>query len=319
MLILRVFNICHSNEKLTKPALAALFSLALASGMAQADQKPAQSAVHSGAPLACGVPEPGARDTPPAPPVHIESVDIHLELRLRNGRKIRLKGLEPPRGTPANPGLAEEARLALAGWVAGETAQSTSVQGEPDRWGRHEASLFLPGPGPGAPWLHAAGHLIAHGWGRVDPAGLPADCVKWLYLQEQSARAAALGLWSDPHYRVIDAANPGDLSAHGGQIVLIEGLVSSVGTLRTLSFVNLGPRRGRDPALVVSRRIAGEMERAGVKLATLTGQRIRARGVLQIIDEQVTDENRRSPRIEIMSALAVETMVAGGSRREPGD
>lgn len=318
MLDFGVFNICRSNEKLTTPALALMPILAAgAASLALAIVPAAAQTDTAAAPAACGAPERAGEGAALAEPVHVESVDIHLELRLRNGRKIRLRGLEPPRGTPTNPALAEEARLALAGWLEGEKAQSSPVRGEPDRWGRHEAALFMPAPGQGARLLHAAAHLnvashlIANGWGRVDPAGLTPDCAKWLYQQEQAARSAALGLWSDPHYQVIDAANPGDFSTRGGQIVLIEGLVSSVGALRTLSFINLGPRRGRDPALVVSRRIATGLERAGVKVATLPGQRIRARGILQI-----TDENRKSLRIEIVSDTAIERLTPSAAPRQ---
>jgi len=237
--------------------------------------------------------------------VSIESVTAHLEIRLRDGRLVRLAGLEAPRGTPGNPGLAEEARIALSGWIAGGGALAAVEPGEPDRWGRHAASLFA-APMGGAGELHVAGELLAGGWGRADPLSAKGDCLLWLYARESAARASRLGLWADPHYAVIDPARtadePGRLRALAGAIVIIEGQVSGIGAGRTLTFINLGPRRGRDPALTLDRRALAGLRQAGLSAQTLNGLRIRARGLLH----PPAGEGPGGARLEILEAGAIE-------------
>lgn len=237
--------------------------------------------------------------------VSIETVTAHLEIRLRDGRLLRLAGLEAPRGTPGNPGLAEEARIALSGWIAGGGALAAIEPGEPGRWGRHGASLFAaPMGGPGE--LHVAGELLASGWGRADPLGAKGECLLWLYGRESAARNAGLGLWADPHYAVLEAAKAADdaarLRALAGSIVIIEGRVSGVGAGRTLTFVNLGPRRGRDPALTLDRRALAGLRQDSLSAQSLTGLRIRARGLLHPPPET----SPGGARIEILDAGAIE-------------
>ena len=237
--------------------------------------------------------------------VFVESVTPHLEIRLRDGRLLRLAGLEAPRGTPDNPALAEEARIALGGWIAGGGALAAIEPGEPDRWGRHAASLFA-APMGGAGELHVAGELLAGGWGRADPLSAKGDCLIWLYARESAAGASGLGLWADPHYAVIDATRAADeperLRALAGAIVIIEGQVSGIGAGRTLTFLNLGPRRGRDPALTLDRLALAGLRQAGMSAQTLTGLRIRARGLLH----PPAGEGPGGARIEILDAGAIE-------------
>ncbi len=90
---------------------------------------------------ACG-PQPS--DTP----VTVASVSDTLEVRLADGRLLRLAGLDPPRATPADPALPAKARAALEAWVAGGAVTMRSLAAEPDRWNRTPVLLFHPAPTP---------------------------------------------------------------------------------------------------------------------------------------------------------------------------
>lgn len=229
-------------------------------------------------------------------PVQVGSVDIHLELRLHDGRKLRLNGIEAPRGTPGNPGLPETARLWLESALARDPARASISPGDRDRWGRNAARI-----GSGAsPDL--AVELLRAGWARVDAADAPTTCLSLLFDAEREARAAGRGLWADPAYAVLDAASPERFQGHGGRIVITEGVVTSVAKWRTLTFLNFGKARRGEVSAALSRSLAAAMEKAGSPPASLKGAHIRIRGLLNV---------RNSPRIEIFSQNAIEILAPG--------
>ncbi len=97
---------------------------------------------------ACG-PQPG--DTL----ADVVFISETLEMRLADGRVLRLAGLDPPRATAADPALAAKARAALEAWVAGGAVAFRSLAAEPDRWNRTPVLLFHPAPPPVAPVARA--------------------------------------------------------------------------------------------------------------------------------------------------------------------
>ena len=253
-------------------------------GLAQEAQKTQGAAVSQEA----GCP------SPTGPPVQIASVDTHLELRLADGRKLRLRGIEPPRGTPGNPGLAEAARLFLADRVEGMKLSADIAVGAPDRWGRQLAILASDRA------VSTSAELIAAGWARFEPGDAQPGCETTLLRLESNARDARQGLWADPAYAVLAANDHASFAGRGGQIVLMEGTIVSTGQWRSLTFLNLGRDRRADPAIVLSRRLAAALEKTGQPIASLKGARIRVRGLLQ---------TRNSPRIEIYSTQALERLA----------
>jgi len=297
-----VFNTSGRNEKLTRRSTRlSLAAIVAAQALASVAPAHAQAAGQNGG-HACTI--AALQGPQKVSEFYIDDVDHRLEIRLRDGRKVFLAGLEAPRGTPGNPGLAGVARIALSGWIAGGAVNAIIAPGEPDRWSRHSAHLFSTHAG-GAADLHVAAHLLAAGWGRADPSTLQGDCLRWLYHQEAAARSGGLGLWADTFYRLVDADAPGDLGALAGRIIVLEGRVAGTGAGRTLTFVNLGPRHSQSPTLTLDRRTASALRALGHNPAELTGKRLRARGLLHALPAKA----RGGPRVEIQHAEAIEILT----------
>ena len=119
---------------------------------------------------------------PKGPAIQIEAVDIHLEMRLAEGGKLRLRGIEAPRGTATNPQLAEAARKFLTDRISG-LSPASRIEGSTDRWGRRLATVAA-----GASSLNW--EVIAAGWARVDPGDAEPACLPELLQAVISARAA---------------------------------------------------------------------------------------------------------------------------------
>ncbi len=175
--------------------------------------------------LACGAHSAVAQEPPctvlPLAPVEVTAIDSHLDLRLADGRKLRLRGIDPPRGTAADPQLAETARRYLTAQISGQRL-SAAMAGERDRWGRHAADVIT----ASAPQTLNE-KIISAGLARVDAGDAPPGCLPALLRSEGQARQAGRGLWADPAYAILDAGQRGNLAARGGQIVIMEGNVVS--------------------------------------------------------------------------------------------
>jgi hypothetical protein len=63
-------------------------------------------------------------------------------------------------------------------------------------------------------------------------------------------------------------------------MVLVEGIVTSLGETPARFYLNFGPRRGVDFAMTLPKRSAIAFEAAGIKPPDLIGRRLRARGLL---------------------------------------
>lgn len=232
----------------------------------------------------------------------VQTVDSQLEIRLTDGRKLKLRGIEPPRGTASNPQLAETARQFLAERVAGKSVMAEIFANTPDRWGRYSAEMTEGTSGS------LSSELVGAGWARVEASETDIACLATRFRLETAARQAKRGLWADPAYNVLAAADRSAFAHRSGQIVLVEGTVSSVGKWRTLTFLNLGRDRRADPAIVLSRRVTQGLEKANRTTASLEGANVRVRGLLQV---------RNAPRIEIFSPNAIEILSAAPARNRP--
>ena len=88
--------------------------------------------------------------------------------------------------------------------------------------------------------LFAQGELIASGFARVADRIGSKTCAAELLADENTARAAKLGLWGDPYYDVLNADTPVDVLARQGRFALVEGRVVSVRESGATTYVNFG-------------------------------------------------------------------------------
>jgi hypothetical protein len=114
---------------------------------------------------------------------------------------------------------------------------------------------------------------------------------------ESAARAKGLGVWRDPDYVVLAAADAASLARRDGRFVIVEGVVRRVGVGRARLYLDLG---GRDAlSVVASRKTQAAFQAAGVPLTALAGEKIRVRGVL---------DGRFGPQLEIADPLMLERL-----------
>ena len=233
----------------------------------------------------------------------IAAIDERLEIRLDDGRRLRLAGIEPPRATEHAPDWPGHVRAALADWLLPErgTIDIELLSAVPDRWNRLPARVFAPA---GGSLLSVAEALVDAGLARVDPDPIARPCLSPLFALEARARIAGLGLWNDPALTILPAGDHAALAAASGAVALVEGRVTGVGTTPARTYLNFGPVRTVDFAVTIARQNLRNFEKSGMFPQALSGKVLRVRGLV---------ETQAGPQIEISSPDAVEIITADGA------
>lgn len=213
-----------------------------------------------------------------------ESVDIAIErvvdgdtVKLRNGRSVRLLGINTPElnlGKGAPEPYATQARDELRRLT--QRAQARLLLGPEfeDRYKRLLGHLLIDD-------VNAAEHLIGLGLGwavAVEPNVDQADC---LFAAESLARAKALGVWREP---VVEAA-----SINGGGFALVQGVVTRIDATPKYIYVELDEHL----ALRVTRKQLSAEE--AVRISTILGEQVEARGWIIDRRKQLNSESRFKP------------------------
>jgi len=249
----------------------------------------------------CGTPAQAAPCGEPASHgLRVVAIDARLEITLEDGRRLRLAGIEAPRASPADPARPARAADQLRGWLMKPDLRVDLelLAAVPDRWNRLPARLFAPG-GDGKP-QSVAEAMVEAGLARVEIDALARPCLRPLLALEAQARRNGLGLWSDPAFAVSAAADREGLALRAGEMLVVQGRVSGVGSTATRAYVNFGPVRTVDFAATVGRNNLAAFERAGTILSGLTGKVARVRGLL---------ETQFGPQIELADPEAIEIVT----------
>ena len=233
---------------------------------------------------------------------HIKSIDDRLEMVLDDDRRIVLAGLEPPMVKPGETGLAEQARERLAASAAGREVRIRLLATLPDRWGRLPALVFATEAGEVRdPPVSLAQALIAEGLARVRISPVN-PCLRQFLEAETQARASGLPIWADPDTAVIAAQDSEAFVGREGSLVIVEGQVSGIGASGYRTWLNFGPNHFRDFSVTILKPNLKIFDKVGLSLQSLTGQRLRVRGLLDL---------RFGPQIEIADPAAIEVLGAG--------
>lgn len=224
----------------------------------------------------------------------VVEVSERLELRLADGRLVRLAGLDPPDPRRGDPETAAAARAFLSDRLAGREAALVLFAPKPDRWGRLLADLTPEGSEGGESVAKA---LISKGFARVRPEFETRGCVAERLPAEAGARQSGLGLWNDPDYSILEATDVEELERQDGRFVIVEGVVRRVGVGRARLYLDFGGRGGF--TVVVARKSQNAFQGAGASLTSLAGEKIRVRGVL---------DGRFGPRLEIAEPPMLERL-----------
>lgn len=246
----------------------------------------------------------------PAEIVRVAAVIDDGDLALEDGRTLRLAGLDLARATPTNPRLGETMRAALAERLVGRDVAVAILSPAPDRWERFSALVAGVAPdasnGPAPDATSVNERLVLEGWARMRPEAAVRGCGARFLTFEGKARAAGLGLWSDPYYAVVQADDRRGLAERTGAMALVEGTAR---LRRTPARIYLDLARGRyGVAATLAPRQVKMLARAGIGPENLVGSRLRVRGFL---------DDRFGPRIDVTEAGQIETLGDGSAT--PGE
>lgn len=235
--------------------------------------------------------ESGACSLEGAVPATVAAVDDDFSLLLDDGRRAALSGVE----FPTQADLRAAARKRLQDWLAGRDVFLGAFSSAPDRWGRIPARLFA-AQTPASPLVSVAEAVLAAGDARVRPDP-PADvCARAHLAAEAAARQKSRGLWALDEFRPLDAGNRETLLRRKG-MVLVEGLIRSIGQSEKVIYLNFGEKRAMEFSVVILRRNLAMFTASGIDPLALTGRRARVRGLI---------EAGVGPRIEISTPAEIE-------------
>jgi endonuclease YncB( thermonuclease family) len=227
----------------------------------------------------------------PAGAAKVRAVSDGRSFILEDGREIRLAGIEVPLPPPAGESGAHAeaalaARAALAAMVVDQTVELRANGAVADRYGRTHALAYVGGADARRSLAH---EMLARGFARVAAHIGDRACAEELLAQERAARAAKLGLWSEPYYVIVAADSIAELAAARGRFTLAEGKAWSVRESGATIYINFGPRWGEALTVTIAKRDESAFAAAGVVPKRLEARRLRVRGWI---------EERNGPRIE---------------------
>ena len=202
------------------------------------------------------------------------------ELKLEDGRTLRLAGIDAPSPELWFDRIAEQ-------WAARDL-QLAILAPVPDRWGRWLADLQA------NERSSLSDDLLAAGLARVKPEFETRNCEEARLAIERGAREARLGLWAAAG-AILPASDAAALIEADGRFVVVEGVVRRVGVGRSRVYLDFGGQGGF--TVVALRKAEAAFQRRGQNLSALSGQSVRVRGVV---------DGRFGPRIELADPLMIE-------------
>ncbi len=212
---------------------------------------------------------------------HVKSIVDGDTLFLDNGLKVRLSAMQAPKLPLGRPGfekwpMADESKAALTELAKGKKVQLYYGGLKRDRYDRALAQVYLlDADGKQDIWLQEA--MIKQGMGRVYTWPDTWQDSKKLYLAEQSARAADLGIWNDPYYKV-RSPDANALSQDLDSFQIIEGLVVKSAFVKDRIFLNFGSDYRTDFTVIVDKPDIKKFENKDYSLKDLSGTWVRVRG-----------------------------------------
>jgi endonuclease YncB( thermonuclease family) len=233
----------------------------------------------------------------PTESARVEAVFDGDTLKLADGTRLRLAGIEAPKrdlapGDAAMARLAEAAEAMLKALVGDGQVGLRLDSGRRDRYGRRLAQVF----NSKGEWLQGA--LVSGGNARVRGDGRNREGLRTLLNLEAQARAGAQGIWRHPAFAVRRAEDPA-LGRFAGSFQIIEGQVLAAALNGGVGYVNFGPDRETDLTLFLKKPSLDLLDPAMLDLAWLTSKPIRCRGWLDLY---------KGPRIDISYPEQIEVL-----------
>jgi endonuclease YncB( thermonuclease family) len=222
-------------------------------------------------------------------------------LLLDTGRVVRLVGIQAPHLALGREGFddwpkGETAKAALEKIVLNQPVVLRYGGAEADRYGRSLAQVFIGGATEG--WVQR--QMLLGGMARVYSFPDNQACLADLFAAETKARASALGIWSDPYYRVRRADRPADFAQLAGHFELVEGRVLKAERAAGRVYLNFGRYFKEDFTAVIDQKALRLFADEAFDPLTLGGALVRVRGWVDLSD---------GPRIEVSHPGQIEVLA----------
>ena len=187
-------------------------------------------------------------------------------LMLKDERVLRLVDIDvPPRGA-----LASAAKAALAALIDGQALSVKFAGNATDRQGRMLAELYA-----GDKWVQ--GELLRRGLARVAGTADNRIGLAEMLVLERRARRFHRGLWREPAYAIVPAAEAG---RHAGSFALVTGTVARVVNTSSGMLLVFGEDQHSGLVLTLAPDIVKLSRTSGFDPAALTGKTVLTRGYI---------------------------------------
>jgi endonuclease YncB( thermonuclease family) len=216
-------------------------------------------------------------------------------LLLEDGRQLRLVGVQAPRLDAAEASrrtLAQATKAKLEELAAGKRLR-LFYGGQPrDRHGRLLAHGYL----PDGRWLQ--GELLRLGLVRTYTFADNRALIAEMLALEEQARAAGLGIWGDPSYRI---RHPDEAAGLVDSFQLVQGRIEAAAVVRGRGYLNFGPDWRTDFTVSLEPQVVRDFVANGTPVETLAGHTVRARGWIESFNGPMIDVTHPE-QIELLSA-----------------
>lgn len=269
----------------TVPSAPALAQADLLKALLSGDTKlpDTEKEVSSAVPAPSAKPGFGELQIDPVP-VKVQAVIDPLTFLGENGALYRLTGLDIPglefsasSDGSASSGIVAEATKLLTGLIKGQEVKlhvtKDRMTGRANRMGHLLVQAERSKDGL---WLQ--GELLKEGLTRVRTTSANPEMAAAMLALEDSARRQKKGLWAQPDYAVLNAA---DVSAKANRFTLVEGRVFAVAMRDNETFINFSPDWRKDFSIGVPPEARRAFARQGVNLTSLSHKTIRVRGFIE--------------------------------------
>lgn len=233
-----------------------------------------------------------------AQPLHVSRIADDGTLTLADGRDLIIAHVLHDDMSPQDSGpdsVVPSWQTRLQGWLAGQIVSWKPV-GEPDRWGRIPANLFLREPEGQLPpfWLQAG--LLHHGHAALWPHRQPTACLETLRAEEKQAIALHKGRWETVmQSRALAAISRAEAAQMGRRFAMVLR-VKDVRPWHEGAFVNFMPSFHGAPSVLLTSRQMEALRNAQRDPYSWQGKRLLIRAV-------VNEPGLRKLRIESIDQL----------------
>jgi endonuclease YncB( thermonuclease family) len=229
-----------------------------------------------------------------------EIVDAHIVrversndvLVIRDGRALHMQGIRIPHANQdrAPAFIADQAYDAINTLVRGKTVDVTAVPPKEDRYDRVRGQVF----NSDGQWLQMS--LLKSGLARVELAPDRTECAAEYYAAEGAARAANMGLWAVPAYRV---RTPETLGGDTGTFQIVQGTVLSADVKDGRAYIDFGADWKTDFTVTIAPGDMANFRADGIDPRDYIHKTIRVRGIVQQFN---------GPEMEIANPKQVEVV-----------